>query len=291
MTERKESIIKFGNDSDFDVVLRSHQAKENHRHDCLELVYVLNGTASHVLRKPDGSIENNTLVPGSYFFVDYNTYHAYHNGSDDFEIVNFLLLPTLIDRRLAPGTEFETMIRHPAIGFDVAMLSTTPVNRVFFDDDGYIRVAFEFARENAERVTTGQRELMRCFAIQILITALQRILKGNAVRHKNAAISEICDYVDAHYAEHITLTQICRDRYFSLPYVSRKFKQVMGVSFEQYLQQVRMHHASNLLVDTQLSIDMIAQSVGYSDTNSFRNVFRKTTDQTPNKFRATYMKP
>lgn len=288
MSDHHESIIKFQNEADFDVALRTHRTREHHRHDCLEMVYVLNGTASHMIQRPDGTIENTTLVPGSYFFIDYNTYHSYHNGSADFEIANFLFQSTLIDRRLTAGTDFESIIRHPSIGFDYSMLSVPPVNRVFYDDDGHIRVVFEFALENAEHPAPGQRELMRCYVLQILITALKRILKGYTVRHKNAAISAICEYVDAHYAERITLTQICRDRYFSLPYVSRKFKEVMGFSFEQYLQQVRIHHASNLLVDTQLPIDIIAQNVGYTDTNSFRNVFRKITGETPNKFRAAY---
>ena len=290
MPSIESESIKLRDGADFRVSMQFHKTRENHRHDCIEMVYVISGTASHTLRRPDGSVDNTALVPGSYFFLDYNSYHSYHNGSPDFSVANFCFHPSLIDKRLFAGSSFEAIIRHPSIGFEYSMLSTSPVNRVFFDDDGQIRVMFEFALENAEKDLPGKRELMRCYAIQILITALQRIIKGTPVRHKNATISGICEYVDLHYAEHITLTQICRERYFSVPYISKKFKEVMGISFEQYLQQVRVHNAGNLLIETTLSIDIIAQSVGYTDTNSFRNIFRKITGQNPAKFRAMYTK-
>ena len=288
--QKQDPIVKTDEGVDFSVRTCNHQIRENHRHDCIEMVYVINGTASHTLRRPDGTVDNTALVPGSYFFLDSTAYHAFHNGSVDFEVVNFLFQPALIDKRLFAGSTFESIIRHPFIGFEYSMLSAAPVNNVFYDEDGRIRVMFEFALEAVESPSPGRRELMRCLAIQILITALQRIIKGTTVRHKNATISGICEYVDAHYSEHITLTQICRDRYFSIPYISKRFKEVMGISFEQYLQQVRVHNAANLLVETSLSIDIIAQRVGYTDTNSFRNVFRKTTGQNPAKFRSIYTK-
>lgn len=287
----QENATKLEAGVDFAVNAYSRKEWESPHSDCFEMVYVLSGTASHMLHAPDGAIESTTLVSGNYFFIDRSTHHyTFHNGSHDFEIISFLFRPPLIDRHLSADASFDSMIRLHYVGFERSMLSVSPVNRIFYDEDGRIRVIFEFALENAEQSLPGRKELMRCHATQILITALQRIVKGGTVRQKNSAISEICAYVDEHYAEHITLTQICRDRYFSLHYVSRKFKETMGFSFEQYIQQVRMHHASSLLAETTLPIDIISQRVGYSDTNSFRNVFRKVTGQSPYRFRSMYRK-
>ena len=73
--------------------------------------------------------------------------------------------------------------------------------------------------------------------------------------------------------------------FYSLQYISKKFKEVSGVSFERYLQEIRIRNACSLLIETNFSIDDIAYMVGYNDPSSFRNVFYKLTGLTPFNYR------
>lgn len=103
------------------------------------------------------------------------------------------------------------------------------------------------------------------------------------IRRKIIKIRTIGVY--SHYAEPITLTQICNNKFFSVPYVSKKFKEEKGIAFAAYLQELRIYHACKLLVETDMKIEQISASVGYGNTAAFRRIFLKSIGQTPSDYR------
>ena len=72
-----------------------------------------------------------------------------------------------------------------------------------------------------------------------------------------------------------------------MPYLSRKFKETIGISFREYLQNTRIEQSCRLLVNTNKKIIDIAQSVGYDDVNFFTDIFKKKMNITPREFRKT----
>ncbi|NQX71389.1 response regulator [Paenibacillus alba] len=66
---------------------------------------------------------------------------------------------------------------------------------------------------------------------------------------------------------------------------SRKFKQEAGVSFIQFLTQVRLEEAKRLLSDPFIKIYEVAEAVGYLDTRHFTEVFKKYEGKAPNEYR------
>ena len=68
-------------------------------------------------------------------------------------------------------------------------------------------------------------------------------------------------------------------------YLSRLFKQELGLNFVQYLTYVRMKHARHLLKQSSLSIQEIALQVGYDTQHYFSTAFRKMVGVSPNQFR------
>ncbi len=98
-------------------------------------------------------------------------------------------------------------------------------------------------------------------------------------------IDEIKDYIDRSYSENIKLTDFAEQYYFSAEYLSKLFKQRFGMNIYEYLQQVRMERAKNLLGTTDVKVQDVAQRVGYSDTNYFSKAFRNYTGMTPKEWR------
>ncbi len=68
-------------------------------------------------------------------------------------------------------------------------------------------------------------------------------------------------------------------------FLSRKFKQHVGVDLSLYLQQVRIERAKVLLENPKLSIDDAAEATGFSDRIHFSKVFRRVTGLPPGEFR------
>ena len=92
-------------------------------------------------------------------------------------------------------------------------------------------------------------------------------------------------YIETHYYEKITLDQLAEMVYLSPAYLSRIFKKETGTTFNDYLIQVRIGKAKNLLHHKDLRVTDIAEAVGFDDQSYFTKVFRRIVGVTPLKYR------
>lgn len=92
-------------------------------------------------------------------------------------------------------------------------------------------------------------------------------------------------YIEEHYREEISLEQIAALYHFNASYFSTLFKQRFGISFSEYLANIRMEKAENLLKTSADKVREIAVDVGYKDPNYFNRAFKKRYKMTPEEFR------
>lgn len=103
---------------------------------------------------------------------------------------------------------------------------------------------------------------------------------------KGVDVLEHCrDYLDKHYMEEITLDLIAEKYYFNASYFSTIFKNYFGKSFSNYLIEIRMKKAKELLVCSDEKIKEITNKVGYNDANYFIRAFKKFYGYTPEEYR------
>ncbi|MEK3913063.1 helix-turn-helix domain-containing protein [Paenibacillus sp. FSL H7-0331] len=93
------------------------------------------------------------------------------------------------------------------------------------------------------------------------------------------------DYMKQHLSEPIGIPEIVESIGISSSLASQVFKQEMGETIYNYLTQLRMERAAELLLKTEWRISEIAVMVGYQHENSFIRSFRKFKDITPGKYR------
>lgn len=98
-------------------------------------------------------------------------------------------------------------------------------------------------------------------------------------------IQNVCHYICNYYNEQITLEKMAKVAFMSPTYFSKKFKRVTGFGFKEYLNNIRIKMATNLLMETQYSITEIAAYCGYHDSNYFGDVFKKIVGISPNRYR------
>lgn len=98
-------------------------------------------------------------------------------------------------------------------------------------------------------------------------------------------VQEVLMYMDAHYASDISLDMLAEEVSVSPNYLSHLFKQTTGSSFVDYLTELRMKHAKEMLADLHLTVYEIAIEVGYRSSQYFSRVFKKHTDVTPTQYR------
>lgn len=98
-------------------------------------------------------------------------------------------------------------------------------------------------------------------------------------------IRDAQQYIDRHYAEHITLENLSRRIGLSPGYFCTMFKSETGFAFSEYLTTTRIEQAKALLTGSDLSIAVISERVGYRDPRYFSRIFVKTTGVQPTAYR------
>ncbi|MFD0960917.1 response regulator [Paenibacillus chungangensis] len=78
---------------------------------------------------------------------------------------------------------------------------------------------------------------------------------------------------------------ICKQVGMSVSYFSKCFKEIVGVSFVYYVQEMNLHHAQRLLETTNLPIYEVADKSGFSDEKYFGKIFRTKLGCAPSEYR------
>ncbi|MEV5027017.1 response regulator [Paenibacillus sp. LPE1-1-1.1] len=102
---------------------------------------------------------------------------------------------------------------------------------------------------------------------------------------KNDIITQVKEYVAAHYDEPITLADLSARFFISPYYLSKYFKQKTGETYVSFLTQIRIAKAKELLKQTDLKVYEICRMVGYSDTQHFAQMFEKLAGCKPRDYR------
>lgn len=106
---------------------------------------------------------------------------------------------------------------------------------------------------------------------------------------KNELISIACKYMEAHLNEPISRDQVAQVVYLTSPYFSSLFRKVTGMTYSDYLVDLRIHHAMKLL-EKKLSIREVAEAVGYRNMKYFNRIFKSKVGYLPSEYRKLLMK-
>lgn len=116
----------------------------------------------------------------------------------------------------------------------------------------------------------------------VFLAVYQAMTAGRA--EEKAVIVKLKEYLNDHYAEDISLQTAAEAVYLQPVYMSRFFKEQTGMTFSEYLLNIRMANAIRLLKTNRFKIHEIAEKVGYKDAKYFSKQFRGYTGYTPKDF-------
>lgn len=117
--------------------------------------------------------------------------------------------------------------------------------------------------------------------------ALRVAAKVNNFNNKSLklVLRKAADYIQEHYKEQITLNEVAENVYVSTYYISRMFKKEMGKNFVDYLNEIRIEKAKELLKDVRFKTYEVAEMVGIPDAHYFSKLFKKHASVTPSEYR------
>lgn len=101
-------------------------------------------------------------------------------------------------------------------------------------------------------------------------------------------ISEAVRYIRENYAKAVSQEEVADKCNISTAYLSKLFKEELGIGFTEYLTKVRLEESEKLLADTTLTIKEVAVTVGYPDEKYYSRLFKKNTGIKPTEYRRIY---
>jgi AraC-like DNA-binding protein len=111
---------------------------------------------------------------------------------------------------------------------------------------------------------------------------------ARAAADRREQVRPVLAYVDGHCRESITLRDVAELVHVSPSRVRHLFKDVTGVSFKEYVTQVRIAEAKRLLLGTDLSVAEVAREVSYTNLHQFYKVFARSCAMSPGEYRRYY---
>lgn len=103
-------------------------------------------------------------------------------------------------------------------------------------------------------------------------------------RDKKKIVQQLIDYMNQSYMEDISLEEMSKTMYLSPVYISKIFKEETGTSPINYLIQIRLQKAKDILEQEVIPIQEVASRVGYTDAYYFSKLFKKYYGMSPSHY-------
>lgn len=108
--------------------------------------------------------------------------------------------------------------------------------------------------------------------------------------HGDEGIMKAQEWMESHFPETISMEQLARQVGISPRHFIRRFKKATGESPLNYLQQMRIETAKNILETRNITVDEITQAIGYENSSTFRKLFKTFTGLSPREYRDKFFR-
>lgn len=254
-----------------------------HTHDFFEVACVLSGTFTHFIEKQQTKLQKGDIV-----ILAPNTEHSICTYQDDSILINILMRSSTFEQhflRLFPDSDIlsnffvRSLYGNSATPF---LLFRTGGNPVL--SDLTLQILREYQRNNRYK-NTMLSSLVSVFFVQLLRAHEKDvIIPSMHASVMNETTIFIIEYMQKNYAT-LTLSHLAGFFNYSTRQMQRIIMTATGMTFSENIRRLRMAHARDLLVDSQLTIRKIADVLGYYDVSNFRKIFRDTYGITPQEYR------
>lgn len=265
--EARHEIIPFDQNNPVHLYMHKLGDVTRHWHESLELLFVLAGDVTVLTGDNQSTLHQDDLL-----LINSNIIHELH--SDDCVMIavqvklsKFDLPPDLLQSLYfnCNSTDSDDPEKFHGIKQIIAsMLHSNSGNASLF-----------YNRSLAYNLLS---ELVQNFRVE------KPIAGANTRKHLDR-LNGILRYINEHYREQLTLNQLADQTHLSAPYLSRFFERYMDMNFSTYYANLRLDHAVQDLLYTDIPVEQIATSNGFSDPRAFVRAFKKRYNEVPSAYR------
>lgn len=258
-----------------------------HKHDFIEIAYVISGTGRHVV----GENQYDTSK-GDLFIINHDVPHGFFplvDGEESPVVYNCVFMPKFLDAALLSSIHFQD-ITSSFLFKSMFPDNATPLPDLNLRGADFKEIGILFDKMHTEYkgMKKGYCDIIRAYLIELIIKIFRHMESEmtKEILPKNVElVNKAIDYLKQHYNKDVKLEEIAIKSFISKNYFSKLFKDVTGTNFSDYMQKLRIDEACSLLKNTDMKIINIALQTGFNDIKFFYEVFKKVTGKTPGDYR------
>lgn len=261
-----------------------------HTHDSIQVNYILHGSLQH-------HINNSTydLVKGDIFIIPPFVPHCLSEKPGcAFEVIELEFMPDFIFGKHVTPDKIETIFDFAYIEpFLVSEGDVRPRLNLSGEAQADVEALFsrlldEYQRRDSSFLLAMKALILwllvyvgRCFQNDVRDTESRQLFD----RHR-AAIRSAIDYINENFVEEISIEKASQVAMLSQSYFSYLFKSMTGKTFVEYLNELRIQKAMDLLKHTEMRVIDIALDSGFHNVNHFNRTFKAQTGISPIQYRS-----
>lgn len=262
-----------------------------HRHNFYEINIIYKGSGYHYIKGQCYEAKE-----GSVFIIPPDIIHGYYTENEDtFIILHILIHPLFMERYKKELNsmrgfsilfEIEPKLREKNKNEFFLTLLPSQINDIQFLIDKLVCDNESFNEtEKIDRI--GALLSIISYLTDSLVKKNQMIM-DNAIKANvldSTFIIKTMDYINSNYYEKITIDKLASMANMSRASYIRHFEALNGKTLNQYLTKIRIKNASDLLLNTNLTITEISMRCGFFDSSHFSKIFKKYKGKLPLQYR------
>lgn len=278
MNEKKEfEIVRHTTMNYLEIFMVEMTARSPHGHDDLEVGILLEGTLNLFTE-----MEQYELHAGDIYVINRYQIHSFLNQHGKNQILAFQIHTDFyrrIDYQLG-YVKFESEIIRSGFLHDVLYQTLFQCASFYFSSSPHNDI------KCSGLLLDALYHLLTCSHYTITSEKESAAAKNNSRR-----LNRITEYISAHYAEHISLTEIAELENITTYHASHFIKHMLGISFQEYLNNIRFEQALQMLDTSDLPILDICLETGFSSSRYLNQMFQKHLGCTARDYRKKQKKP
>lgn len=226
-----------------------------HIHQSFEIILVTDGVI-------EAGVDNRayTLRKGDALFVFPDQVHSLK--SEKSEHVTFVFSPLLVN------------------AYSEKLKNKVPSNPVFRPDEHITKALYSLSADSSVMLKKG--------VLYSVCAAFDTGTDYIPPDYKNNRFFEIFSYIESNYTKECSLSGAAKQIGMNYSYISRDFKRLVGINFNDYVNLLRLNMACHLLKNTDYSVTECSLESGFGSTHTFNRNFKDRYGVTPNQYRQSF---
>lgn len=249
-------------------------------YDC-RMFYIKSGCADIWYEDTKETLTKNTML-----FIPSGVFYRFENFDGELEVLSFNF--DITRREELPK---DSIFPAEENSFDPTAVYEKDIPKEF-SRPVFVKDAIAFYEKLNEIVREfiscdeGYREKSEALFTAVLIMFLRLIYSEK--RREDCLVSEVREFLNEHYTDEFRAGSLESSFHYHPNYVNRVFKETTGSTIHSYLVDRRIEASKQLLVSSNLTIEEIAQRVGFKTHPHFSQAFRRRVGMSPKEYRLAH---